>query len=821
MTIKLHQGLAEKDIPESVIPIKMLEKGFYCAPVAIIKAGIARVKGFKAQNTREGFVKELIDRVNSVDYPVTLKNNVSSVVCEGLIGIDLDVKNGKDGKRQFANLKAKYGLPEANLIVKTKSGGEHHYYKVPEGLAHVKSSVDFIDKDGQEYPGVDIRSGNSLLFCFTCKESPYQIIKDETDSINDLVELEDDHYEIFYPLNENKVSEAPKPGMSSLISNTPIQLVEGNRNKGLYDHVCLLIGKGCLFDEIVEEAHYINQNSRPPMEDREVTTIVESAWNTHAMKPKESAIRGVRERFLYYPSSNKAFLIDLYASATSNSHYAVNVALQAFAHQHSLPFRDFYGHEPEKASDNKPVNLIQYAMANGLIRHVSQIGYRPGMPRYLKVDEYADTSMGLSVAYMYNSYVSPALSDPGCCSEESQEYCKDWFDIALHLCSNNSKDLDLFLDWLAYLVQNPDQKISFAPYFVSYQGSGRGTIGSIIKHLVGESNNAQVSHHALISNFNADTSCKKLLWIDELPEFIAQGDYGKFISTFNNLVTEATSRREMKGIDASHVENYACVMMSTNYETSIKVNSGTRRVMPFIQMNKMDGRPGPEVYARLNLLVTNMSKSDLASVKRVKTYVSHLNNFLMKRDISKFRAKDFAPVTSSTSRIIEDSNSTLYRLLEVDVAQKRGVFISDITTVEAILAHCMLYYPDRKWSETAILRLESNLTAGCSEGTLLVEIRRTDNRKRVISHPRIAPFAKDYPFIMLEKSFQSGRKIPSMYCVRNFDYWIDPSIKTEQIVKEYAKLSGTTRDVGLSGPELLKEIEMNRALMDECDSYDD
>jgi hypothetical protein len=60
-----------------------------------------------------------------------------------------------------------------------------------------------------------------------------------------------------------------------------------------------------------------------------------------------------------------------------------------------------------------------------------------------------------------------------------------------------------------------------------------------------------------------------------------------------------------------------------------------------------------------------------------------------------------------------------------------------------------------------------------------------------------------------------------MYCVRNFDYWIDPSIKTEQIVKEYAKLSGTTRDVGLSGPELLKEIEMNRKLMDECDSYDD
>lgn len=73
----------------------------------------------------------------------------------GLVVVDLDRKNGKDG---FASLKAEgHRLPRTFSYTSRSGNGQHHIYRAPEGEQLT------IDRDLNGMPGVDIRSGIGLI----------------------------------------------------------------------------------------------------------------------------------------------------------------------------------------------------------------------------------------------------------------------------------------------------------------------------------------------------------------------------------------------------------------------------------------------------------------------------------------------------------------------------------------------------------------------------------------------------------------------------------------------------------------------------------
>lgn len=77
---------------------------------------------------------------------------------------DLDDKNGKSGTLSFEDLRKNYKIPKCNLIVRTKSGGFHLYFKKPEKLknAHVKSLASVLVQ-GVKYDGVDVRGDGGFV----------------------------------------------------------------------------------------------------------------------------------------------------------------------------------------------------------------------------------------------------------------------------------------------------------------------------------------------------------------------------------------------------------------------------------------------------------------------------------------------------------------------------------------------------------------------------------------------------------------------------------------------------------------------------------
>ena len=54
---------------------------------------------------------------------------------------------------------------------------------------------------------------------------------------------------------------------------------------------------------------------------------------------------------------------------------------------------------------------------------------------------------------------------------------KDILDhIQNSMVSGNQRDYDIFLDWCAFVAQNPDRKIAYMPFFVGDEGTGKGVI---------------------------------------------------------------------------------------------------------------------------------------------------------------------------------------------------------------------------------------------------------------------------------------------------------------------------------------------------------
>lgn len=79
----------------------------------------------------------------------------------GLVGVDLDVKNGKDGVARVAEA----GLPlPSTLSYNSRSGkGQHHVYRAPKG-EQLTIATNLKLADGTRLDGVDIRSGNGVIF---------------------------------------------------------------------------------------------------------------------------------------------------------------------------------------------------------------------------------------------------------------------------------------------------------------------------------------------------------------------------------------------------------------------------------------------------------------------------------------------------------------------------------------------------------------------------------------------------------------------------------------------------------------------------------
>jgi len=102
--------------------------------------------------------------------------------------IDIDTKDGKGGAESYARLKRDFNIPDAEFVIKTKSGGTHLYFKKSDKFKNleVKNGAS-IKIDNVVYSGVDIRGAGGFLRGPTTREwvqGLYAIVKGDPSNLS-------------------------------------------------------------------------------------------------------------------------------------------------------------------------------------------------------------------------------------------------------------------------------------------------------------------------------------------------------------------------------------------------------------------------------------------------------------------------------------------------------------------------------------------------------------------------------------------------------------------------------------------------------------
>jgi hypothetical protein len=141
------------------------------------------------------------------------------------------------------------------------------------------------------------------------------------------------------------------------------------------------------------------------------------------------------------------------------------------------------------------------------------------------------------------------------------------------LCAGNHELYDYKMNWMARLVQFPDQQGEVAVVLKGVEGSGKGIVARALMHILGQHalTISQAKH--LTGNFNAHLRDCVFLFADEA--FYA-GDKAH-IGVLKALITEPTLTIEAKYANAVQASNFTHILMASNEDWVVPASIAARR----------------------------------------------------------------------------------------------------------------------------------------------------------------------------------------------------------------------------------------------------
>lgn len=201
-------------------------------------------------------------------------------------------------------------------------------------------------------------------------------------------------------------------------------------------------------------------------------------------------------------------------------------------------------------------------------------------------------------------------------------------DLIHEVLANGDDKVDAYiLDWLAFMIQKPEERAEVALVFRGGMGVGKGTLGNVVAHIIGRHALAIASPELITGRFNSHLQDVVFLFADE-----AIKPYDKHAeSRLKAFITEPLLAFEGKGRDAVVGRNYVHIMMASNESWVIPAGMDERRFLVSDANNKWQGKT--EKWEKLWEQLRN------GGFRR-------LMHDLLKRDIEGFHPRKF-PVTAA------------------------------------------------------------------------------------------------------------------------------------------------------------------------------
>jgi Family of unknown function (DUF5906)/Primase C terminal 2 (PriCT-2) len=168
----------------------------------------------------------------------------------------------------------------------------------------------------------------------------------------------------------------------------------------------------------------------------------------------------------------------------------------------------------------------------------------------------------------------------------------DWSLFRQHLrervCGGEDVLFDWLMDWLAHLVQRPEEKAGSAIVLKSAaKGTGKTMLNTILKRMLGVHASSVSKAEHVVGRFNGHLQRTLLLGVEEA--FWAGSKPAEGV--IKNLITEGEIKIEQKGVDAVDAPNFTRLIFTTNEHWAVPVGVDERRFLVLEVNNPNANKP--------------------------------------------------------------------------------------------------------------------------------------------------------------------------------------------------------------------------------------
>ena len=224
----------------------------------------------------------------------------------------------------------------------------------------------------------------------------------------------------------------------------------------------------------------------------------------------------------------------------------------------------------------------------------------------------------------------------------------------------------ILLDWLAYSAQNFGHKILWTPLIQSAQGMGKSLIGNImINHVFGNPNAGTADSNLVVSPQTSWATNKVFTVLEEIR--LAGHNRYEVVNHLKPFITNDTISRVEKYETSSEVRNYCNFIAFTNWLDAIPVSADDRRWWVVYSrqpsLEHLEKEVGMDRYDYYEPLHELAQKDSI--------YGAEFHKYLLERDVSDFNP-NFPPDSKHKDRMMATEDSKTSHLAELKTLINHG-----------------------------------------------------------------------------------------------------------------------------------------------------
>lgn len=243
-----------------------------------------------------------------------------------------------------------------------------------------------------------------------------------------------------------------------------------------------------------------------------------------------------------------------------------------------------------------------------------------------------------------NSYRESGIAPCEVLDEDGQAVI-DMFQRHVRLMLEHEDEQRMLVDFMAWVVQKPGQKINWALLVQGAQGVGKSYFGVVMQNVLGHMAR-NVEPMSLAGRFTSWAHGALLAIIEEIR--IAGENRYELIDRLKPFISNTTIQIEEKGRDQRTVPNFTSYMMFTNHKDALPLSEGDRRYAPLFSRIQSE----QQLFTELGGPVATgeyFTKLFDESQRRADALSWFLRNWQISPE---FNAKGRAPMTSARQEMM-------------------------------------------------------------------------------------------------------------------------------------------------------------------------